>query len=376
MLLLLTSPAVIAPQGTAIPDVVQSLRRAQAAGNPTGVVSNHPKPAWYAPAFPDGRIPYLQVVGRQNGEIVRLNAKNFKLQAQDTIVLATSPEDVQMAKNGGAVLIAAGWSSDPKVLASGVKVSTPAELDEVLALTASWDGGWWFEGQGNRYSVRALADLSSLYKSPSQVDFGHRITDVVKKGGPRLTALLTIAARSLLKSGFGSTDNLLWGVFPSSKSGNDDKEVLSDFTHRLRTTVSKVRLAKRGKPLFIRHHFSSKRSSGASVSRTDPKEQVETLHLNPEYRDKIAGRHVVVVDDCTTYGLSFGVATGFLRAAGAVAVSGVALGKFGDQLRDYEVDVKSDPFAPVGPTGYVSTQPVVFSGTTNGTAQHLLRSLI
>ena len=44
------------------------------------------------------------------------------------------------------------------------------------------------------------------------------------------------------------------------QSANNDSEVLSDFTHRLRTTVSRVRFAERNQPLFIRHAHSIKRS--------------------------------------------------------------------------------------------------------------------
>jgi hypothetical protein len=196
-------------------------------------------------------------------------------------------------------------------------------------------------------------------------------------GGNRLNALLAITARSLLTDENIAESDLLWGVYPSSSSNNDDNEVLSDFTHRLRTTVSRVRFSKRGEPLFIRHIPSSKRSAGGSNDRTDPAEQILTLHLNPYYKekDRLSGKHVIVIDDCTTYGVSFGVAAAFLRKAGVASVTGVALGKFGNQLGYYEIDILSDPFAPISKDGF-SSKLFTVAGINNNVAQQDLRSLI
>ena len=154
----------------------------------------------------------------------------------------------------------------------------------------------------------------------------------------------------------------------------DDTEVLSDFTHRLRTTVSKVRMAKKGEPLFIRHTASAKRSSGGGGDRTDPTGQITTIHINPEYRGKLDGRHVIVVDDCTTYGVSFAVAAAFLKKAGASKVTGLALGKFGNQLRHYDIEINPDPYAPV--TDFTENSRGSFGGVNNTAVLHDLTELV
>jgi hypothetical protein len=210
----------------------------------------------------------------------------------------------------------------------------------------------------------------------TQRQFADKVTTTVKNGGGRLNALLAIASRSLLVDGLANQGQLLWGIYPSSKSANDDTDTLSDFTHRLRTTVSRVRIARRGCPLFIRHTAAAKRSAGAGGDRTNPAGQIETLHLNPEYRRNVAGRHVVVIDDCATYGVSFGVAAAFLRKAGAQSVLGVALGKFGNQLSHYEITISTDPFAPVVAGGYVVNGITKFAGTTSAQSQQILVQLI
>ncbi|MNY56332.1 hypothetical protein D3C86_1924010 [compost metagenome] len=82
------------------------------------------------------------------------------------------------------------------------------------------------------------------------------------------------------------------------------------------------------------------------------------------------------MDDCTTYGVSFGVAAAILRKAGAASVTGVALGKFGNQLRYYEIDIKSDPYQPVVAGGFEVTTPGWFPSATSGIAQQVLLTLI
>lgn len=375
-MLLMTSPDVIASAGTPDPAIAQALADIQASGVPVGVVSNDVAPSWFHSTFQGTRVTHLQEMGRQNGQVVLHNATRFQLQAHDALVLAGKREDVQMGKNAGAVLIAAGWSSDPYIHSLGICVNSPQELKEVVSLSKQWGGAWWFHGREPQYNVLAFSDLSSINQNLNQSNFSMRVTHLVKNGGPRLMALLALSSRSLFATGIGATEDLMWGTFPSSSSNNQDNEVLSDFTHRLRTTVSAVRLAKRGEPLFIRHRPSSKRSYGGGGDRTNPSEQIETLHINPAYRKQIRKRNVIMIDDCTTYGLSFGVAAAFLRKAGAKSVCGVALGKFGNCLLYYEIDIQSDPFSPVRPGDYSLIGKRPFNGTTDLLAQSNLRALI
>lgn len=373
MFALVSSPDSVLQNGTPDAALVAALKAVVTSGSPVVLISNHDEPAWFEATLGSSGIQFLKSIGRQSGESIREKASSLRIASHDIFVLATKSEDVLMAKNAHAVLIAGGWAKSTKVDPLGIRVVGAAQLQETLTLMQGWSGQWWFSGATKHYELKALSDLSSMYKSADQAEFGRRVTGIVKAGGPRLMALLAITARSLLMDGLHGAKNLLWGVYPSSKSANDDNEVLSDFTHRLRTTVSQVRYAKRGVPLFIRHHPSTKRSSsGGNADRTDPSEQIQTIHLNPEYRKNIKGRNVVVIDDCTTYGVSFGVAAAFLRKAGAASVTGIALGKFGSQLRTYDIDILTDPFSPVDATGFrvVATGP--FGGSTSHVSQQTL----
>ncbi|SFS24136.1 hypothetical protein [Pseudomonas sp. NFACC42-2] len=376
MLILMSSPNFVIRNGRVDPELVKVIADTRAAKNPVGFVSNGEEPAWFAESFANTGVQFLQCKGRQNGEVISRNAIKFKLNSYDVIVLAVKDEDVQMGKNGGAVLVAAGWSTAQQVRNLGIRVDDYNQLREVIQLTESWRGEWWYKAKADNYNILALADLSEYGKDITQQEFGKKLTSTVKNGGGRLNALLAVTARSLLIAGIGRTDSLMWGVYPSSNSSNNDSEVLSDFTHRLRTTVSRVHFSKRGQPLFIRHTASAKRSKGGGGDRTDPSEQVQTIHLNSFYKGKLKGKNVIVVDDCTTYGVSFGVAAAFLMAAGAASVTGIALGKFGNQLRQYQISIKTDPYMPISKGGYSVDSQGIVNGVANKDTQQNLLALI
>ena len=377
-MLIVTSPSALLINGDPDPSIAQVLIEAAQNNHKVGIVSNNAKPGWFDELFAETGVIFKQELGRQNGGIIKRTAEKLKIAPQDVLVLVGSQADIAMGKNGKAVMVAAGWSNDPRVSELGIQVDCARSLKETLRLTSEWDGKWCFNGQGASYSVHALSDLSTFGKDFDQKQFRAHLTSTIKQGGPRLNALLAMVARSLLTQGVDSFPKLFWGVFPSSASDNSDSEVLSDFTHRLRTTVSKVRMARKGEPLFVRHKPSTKRSSaGSRTDRLDPTEQIETIHLNPKYRGNLTGRNVIVVDDCTTHGVSFGVAAALLRKAGANSVTCIALGKFGRSLRDYQIDITSDPFQPLNlaKNAVIKDNPF-FVGHENNAAQEALKGLL
>lgn len=375
MSVVLTSRAVVAPQDNVDRRVAQGLQALAHSGVPVAVVSNHSEPSWFRAAFPSNEVDYVHLRGRQDGSVIKGVASKYNLEPYDFLVLGGSNEDVQMAKNGGAVLVSAGWLPPVPSAGYGVSAGSIDDFREISNLVAAWPGAWYFEGTEDRYSVNVLADVSGKNVTTAQASWANRIVNIVKGGHPRLQALLAVAARSLLRSGIARQSDVMFGLYPSSNSSNDDSDILSDFTHRLRTTTVRSHFAKKGTPLFVRHTPSTKRSRAGSIDRTDPSEQMQTLHLNPYYRNKVRGRNVVIIDDCTTYGVSFGVAAAFLRAAGAKSIRCMALGKFGNQLRYYAIDEIVDPFAPAPRKACKYTERM-FTGTTNNSAQHSLRELV
>ncbi|WP_065759241.1 MULTISPECIES: HAD family hydrolase [Pseudomonas] len=376
MLALIVSPAALYERGNFSQKALDTLGGIRAQGTPVYVVTNQGVPDGLVKILNGLHIVYVHAKARQTGNPVREIAQSLKINPHDVMVLAVNEVDMQMAKTGGAILIEGAWSTDKRVAGLGIKVDTIDQLREVIDVTRGWTSQWWYKGEGSAYDVRALVDLSSnRYVSDDQAAFARKVTNTAKSGGARLTALLAIACRSL-KMDNVLDGKLFWGVFPSSASSNDDTEVLSDFVQRLRTAASSVHFAKRGEPLFIRHTHSVKRSTSNVGDRTDPSNQIETLHLNPAYKSQLKGRNVIVVDDCTTYGVSFAVAAAFLYAAGVKKVVGIALGKFGNRLEHATISIATSPFEVVSRGGYQIVSREGFRETNDPNAQAVLQAII
>lgn len=379
MILILTSPDAVLSGNQPNMPIIGELASARAQGNVVAVVSNQGTPSSLVNVLDANGIQHPRIMGRQSGEFIKEFTDKNGLKPYNTLVIATKKEDVQMGKNGNAVLVAGSWSTDREVKALGISVDGAAELSELIRLVSSWNGSWYYEGSCGGYCVKALANLSTYHQGVTQAQFGTKVSHTVKNGGPRLNALLAIASRSILmeQSICNNISNLIWSVYPSSNSSNADDEVLSDFTHRLRTTVSRVRFSKRGEPLFKRHKPSLKRSGGKVNNREDPTDQLTTLHLNPVYKGKLHGRHAIVVDDCTTHGTSFAVASALLKKAGVSQVTCIALGKFGSQTKAYGISITGDPFRPLGLNDFdISSGWSAMAGKTNAQIQPSLHVMI
>lgn len=276
------------------------------------------------------------------------------LKNHNIVVLAHKIEDIQMAKHAHAIIVSPSKSS---VSQYGICVSSQEDLQYILNILESWSGEWWFKARKDPdFEIYSLLDLSTFNKQQELVEFLKCITDIIKNNKSytfydnnlNINSILALTSISILKNFSSDFKNLIFGVYPSSNSDNSDNETLSDFTHKLRSIVSNVQYCKKGEPLFIRHKPSLKRSNKyTNLDRTDPTEQINSIHINPFYKDKIKNKHVFVIDDCTTYGVSLSVSYALLKKAGAEKVTGITLGKFGDRLEFYDIEILSNPYEPI-----------------------------
>lgn len=345
---LLTSPSVFPDDGAARTELIEALYGVSQFAS-VAVVSNHEQPDWFTEEVDVEQVGFFQIRGRQQGDWLRDHAEKSGVPARQVVVLAGSITDIQMSVNNNALLVGAGWVDDEYIAKTGLKASEPGDIGDLARLYAEWEGRSWYRAAGPGYTVEALCDISTWQKGIEQQRVGELVKDAVKHATPRLNGLLAVAAGSLVRTGIIHEGDLLWGAYPSSASTNEEEEAMCDFTHRLRTSLSRVKLAKRGEPLFWRHQPAPKRSAGQGGDRTDPTSEVESLHLNPFYgkNKRLVDKDVILLDDCTTYGVSMGVAAGFLRKAGARSVSCLAIGKFGRKFDCYDLRLNSSPFRPV-----------------------------
>ncbi len=91
---------------------------------------------------------------------------------------------------------------------------------------------------------------------------------------------------------------------------------------------------------------------------------LETLHLNPAFKNRIEGATICVIDDFQNHGFSFEAARNLLKAAGAKQVILLALGVYQNDYiyEDFELtgDLYSDDFKISGPVNRKSIQNLRF----------------
>lgn len=327
--------------------VVEALRSVKAQGNEILLVSNKSKPDWLDDSF--GFLDFIECPNRQNGslipELIRQNP-SLKLQHSEFIVLGASDHDLQMATNSKSLLIRCDWAELGETMGRyGVPWDDPASLP---ALINYLDDAcpWYFVSQGDFLDVYALTNAGTHAETDSKIaGLITRLKRFLKDGIPGFKSGITLHLLSSLYAtpAFETVD--LWSYYPSSASDNSGNEIMAELCRRARETYKK-RLYK---PLFLRHTASPQRHV-VGGDRDDPTSQLISVHLNPEYRGKIRGKVVAVFDDYLNRGVSFGVSSSLLMAAGAEKVIAIAVGKFGNCSNRYEIDLSGrDLYRPLIP---------------------------
>lgn len=326
------------------PGMPEALEKLHKTGNHTLLVSNHARPGWLPKEMKS--VQFCQTRKRQSGDVVPklIEAnKGIQLIKSEIIVLGVSDADMQMAANSETLLIRCEWADlEPGMTKYGVGWADPKTLPELIGYLED-EAPWHFESEDDFLDVYCLTAAGTIGETDQDYEkFVYQMRFCLKDGEPALKSKLALHLLSSIYKTQKFQTAKLWGYYPSSNSTNDDSDIMADFcrySHRLFKKQMR-------KPLFIRHRESTKRSRSGG-DRTDPASQVNTIHINPYYRGKIKGETVVIMDDFSTYGLSFGVAAAFLSKAGAKKVIAVAMGKFGNCGNRFLIEIDGDPFAPV-----------------------------
>jgi hypothetical protein len=137
-----------------------------------------------------------------------------------------------------------------------------------------------------------------------------------------------------------------WTAYPSSRGG------INPALGGLVSLVARLFKDRYFDDLLIRHTQSM--DSGTSRLhdiQVDFYNQSNTMRVNPEHRQRIQGKCIVVMDDFTTRGYSGECARQLLLEAGAAEVACINISKYG---RDYWVVSRGannymwDPFTAIG----------------------------
>ena len=116
-----------------------------------------------------------------------------------------------------------------------------------------------------------------------------------------------------------------WTIYPSHEGTTHRRNLARfiDFATKLFRQQFKDNLLER--------HTPAKKSAFERWAGRDPSftNQTNTVRLNPVYRRRLPGKHVLVVDDFTTAGYSFECARNLLLIGGARRVTCASFGCYG-----------------------------------------------
>jgi len=315
-------------------------------GNVIFLVSSHEEPSWLKKYFPFVRFQSCSFKTRQSGEIVQAilnaNAKN-DLKHSDVIVLGSCNADLFMAANSRTLLVRCDWVPlEDRIRNYGLPLREPNGISKLIEILRDKEP-WYFHWETENMEVFSLINAGTIGELDSGIiKLKEKLKSCLKDG--KIQNRNEFIA--YLLSSLYATNSIrlvdVWGWYPSSVIRNEDNEVMKEFCRLARTTFGR----KTKGPLFVRHQAASKRHFQKD-NRMDPTEQIQTVHINPAYRDLLKGKTVAVLDDYLTYGLSFGVASAMLFTAGVNKVIGIAMGKFGHCAQMYNIQIDDDVYSPI-----------------------------
>ena len=176
----------------------------------------------------------------------------------------------------------------------------------------------------------------------------------------------------LLASVYGdglSAEPDLWSIYPGSSGGPN--RIMGPYIETGAKLFKDLFLS----DLLIRHASAldsgtTRRAGGAGATFWN---QINTVHVNPSYRDKIAGKRILVIDDFTTDGYSLECARNLLLEAGASDVVAAVIGRYKPrQSICTPVDGYGwDPFVPTthDPSSFLVD---IAAGTSDASAREAL----
>ena len=328
------------------------LKRMQQLGIGLAVASNSPRP-FVESRFKQAGLaqPLILVTSTDIGALkpspkfIEHISTSTGIQPHEMIFLGDSDTtDIFCAINSHILPFAALYSSkgQPKY---GVGVTNPAELAlylETFGMQSAPFFGWSFVSSKDAVEVYALigdhgtmgltAPLRSFLKNKQDVEVG------TKKNTLGRILFHYFLSQTYL-SGLIQTANYV-AVYPGH-AANTQNLILSQYSVLLQRV-----LGRRYLPSLLIRHTDTTPSHTVSGANRDIYQQLSTVHLNPEYKKRLKGKRVFVLDDFTTSGNSLETARVMLLQGGAASVVGLAFAKWRTTYNIASINDTWNPYAP------------------------------
>jgi hypothetical protein len=286
-------------------------------------------------------------IGASKGSALWVRAVEaaYSLSPHEIIWLGDSDQDMRSAVNGSVIYMHAGWSGSE--YRYGVLMREPRRLPVIVARCLAKASDWYWtlntsDGDARKVRVRALMDPECGGTPGLRAGLKEMLKqrDQIPPFGPITTVFF-----HLLGSIYSSrlhTETDVWTIYPG-RAGRLSR-VLGPFAEE----ASRLFRDRYVPDLLVRHAVA--RDSGLGRYKgeeIDFLNQINTVHLNAEQKQRILGRRILVIDDFCTEGHSFECARNLLLAAGAASVTSVAVVKYG---QGYTVSTPTkdlrEPYSP------------------------------
>jgi hypothetical protein len=253
----------------------------------------------------------------------------------------------------------ASWSNPS--FPYGIAVNDPSGFADIVETFFLKDELWYYyvedkDRLGREVVVRALLNpdiskdtgITSILKNKGKYAGDRRIKSFKIDEYLNLHLLASIYLEGLhVRSSDGKP---IWCLYPGHEG--DYGSVLDSFTK-----MGSRLFREQYKQELIQRHTDAPSNMEVRLSGGTPiiDTQLQTIQLNPQFKDKIKDHPVIVIDDFTTESYGFETARNFLFNAEASSVICIAVGKYGIYPKLYnafyaEADVEWDSFAPTSLT--------------------------
>lgn len=253
--------------------------------------------------------------------------------------------DIFCAINAGVLPIAARYANES--IEYGIPVDHPKALQRYLETFGSQEGNYFAwsasalcKDTGTPIDIRTLIydqgrinrDLREVLKHGQQVKLGSHDADLGQ-------IIFQYLVSSSYQSGLTHDFNYVT-VYPGHQAGS-----LSPILDEFSSILSRLFRTKYLNDLIVRHSTAPKSQyQGPNRSIMN---QLRTIHVNPDYKDQIQGKSILVLDDYSTAGYSLETARQMLIRGGASSVIGLAIAKFRNTHAISRIESSFDPYKPV-----------------------------
>jgi len=259
--------------------------------------------------------------------------------------------DTFCAINAQVLPFSAHYSPANKPRKYGLPVHSPKSFQDFLSTYGIQDEpyfGWTYDSTcqdtNSPITVRVLLgdheghtqDMKTILKERGDIYIGSN------KNSLRSILFHYLLSQCYLSGLIHDVD--FWIVYPGHRERTVN-ELLASFCE----TAALVFRDRPLEDLLIRHEDAPESKAQHERNIHD---QFRTIHVNPEHRNKIAGRRILVLDDFTTSGHSLETARRMLMQAGAKEVVCVAFGKYRASHARTIISKDWDPYKPCTLTGH------------------------